>query len=68
MKILLNGSYSKVHIVKNLSDAFAIQNGLKKEMCNATGFQLYFGMHHQERPRTSGRTGIELNTTAPALC
>jgi hypothetical protein len=29
IKICLNGTYSKVHIGKHLSDSFPIQNGLK---------------------------------------
>jgi hypothetical protein len=32
IKMCLNETYSEVHIVKNLSDNFPIQNGLKEEM------------------------------------
>jgi hypothetical protein len=40
IKMCLNETYSRVHIGKNLSDKFTIQNDLKKEMlyhhCSST--------------------------------
>jgi hypothetical protein len=30
IKMCLNGTYSKVHIGKHLSDSFSVQNGLKQ--------------------------------------
>jgi hypothetical protein len=53
IKMSLNKTYSKVHMGKNVSDAFPIQNGLKQ------GYALLpllvnFTICYQEGPRKSG--------------
>jgi hypothetical protein len=46
IEMCLNETYSTVHIGKNLSDRFPIQNGLKQEDIVIIAFQLCFGMCH----------------------
>jgi hypothetical protein len=47
IKMCLNETYSTVHIGKNLSDKFPIQNGPETRRCFITiAFQLCFGICH----------------------
>jgi hypothetical protein len=50
IKMHLNGTYNKVHIGKNLSDAFHVQNGLNKE----TLYHYCFRICYQDGTRISG--------------
>jgi hypothetical protein len=45
-KMCLNETYSKVHIGKNVSDIFPIQNGLKQGDFINIAFQLCFRIYH----------------------
>jgi len=69
IKIFLNETHSKVHIGKNLSDAFPIQNCLKQRDALSSSlfnFGLEFAIRNVESK--SGRFGIEWDTTATGLC
>jgi hypothetical protein len=44
--VCLNETYSKVRMSKYMSDNFAIQNGLNKEMFIATAIQVSFRVCH----------------------
>jgi hypothetical protein len=67
IKMCLNETYSIVHIGKNLSDKFTVQNGLKQG--DALSQLLFnFGVCHQEGPREPGRTDVEWDTSAFGLC
>jgi hypothetical protein len=69
IKMHINETYSKIHIGKNLSDAFPIQNGLTQwdALSPTIAFQLCFRICHLEGLRKTGRTGTEWNTSAPGL-
>jgi hypothetical protein len=54
----LNETYSTARIGKNLSDKFAVQNGLKQ----GDPFQLCIGICHQEYARETGTTETEWYT------
>jgi hypothetical protein len=46
----LNETYSKVHIGKNLSNEFPVQNGVKQGDAVSPLIQLYFRICHPEGP------------------
>jgi hypothetical protein len=61
IKMFLSETCAKVHVGKNLLDAFPVQNGLEQ----GDAFHLCFRICYQEGARKSGRIGIEWNTSTP---
>jgi hypothetical protein len=72
----LNETHSRVRIGKNLSYNFTVQKGLKlycsewpeiRRCFIAIAFQLCFKIRHQEGLRGTGKSDIELDTSAFGL-
>jgi hypothetical protein len=69
IKMCLNGAYSKVHIGKNLSVAFPMQNSQRQRDALFplySNFALEYGIRKAQEKLESSR--IEWNTSAPGLC
>jgi hypothetical protein len=64
LKMCSNGTYSKIHIGKNLSGAFRIQTGL----IQGNAFQLWCRICYQGGIRKRWRDGIKWNAPVPGLC
>jgi hypothetical protein len=63
IKMCLNETYCRVHIGKNLSDKFTVQNGLKQgDALSPLPLNFVLG------PREIGRTETEWDTSASGLC
>jgi hypothetical protein len=66
MKMCLDETYNKVHIVKHLSDTFSIQNGLK-EGDILSSFFFNFASEYAIRKIPDNQVGLKLNGTHQLL-
>jgi sorting nexin-29 len=66
IKICLNETYSKVHVDKQLSDIFLIQNGMKQEASLPMLFN--FALKYTIRKIQENQVGLKLNGRHQVLC